>query len=559
MAELFRPFTPGAARVAEAGPARPAVARWAALSVVTLFLLCLYILFRTAAFLDPAYGPVDRVASILLLASEGFIFLHAVGYLLSTIKARRRYTITEERFLTVYREPAVAVLVTSFNEAPEVLEETLATVAGLDYGRKGLYLVDDSTKPEARQGADALAARYGFTVVRRDDRRGYKAGAINDLLPLLTEPYLLILDADCRPVANLLRDIVPLLEADGKLGFVQTPQFYEGTERLPVAFASGVQQAVFYEYICEGKSTSGAMFCCGTNVVFRREALLSIGRPVEGRIECFDESSVTEDFATSLLLHQGGWRSLYYNRVYAYGMGPETLAAYFTQQMRWAIGTLGIFRRLLGEIIRRPRSLSLGQWWEYFLSCTYYFVGWANFWFVLMPILFLLFDVRPLIADPTVYVAAFVPYFASSLFLFYASMAQRGYRMRHLWLGQALGFNTLWIYMRAAVAAMLGRKRAFGVTPKGVGGKLPLRTLWFQGSLLLLSYVAGLWGVLHFLYVQHAATVLVNVFWTWYHVVLLGFLFFYFNRPVEVADRPPLFDRYVQEGLVPGPRRDGSA
>jgi cellulose synthase (UDP-forming) len=294
------------------------------------------------------------------------------------------------------------------------------------------------------------------------------------------------------------------------------------------------------------------MFCCGTNVVFRREALLSIGRRIVDRIEYFDESSVTEDFATSLLIHQRKWRSLYYNRVYVYGIGPETLAAYFTQQMRWAIGTLGIFRRLLVESLRRPRSLTLGQWWEYLLSGTYYFVGWANFCFVLMPVLYLLADIRPMIAAPIPYLAAFLPYFASSLLLFYASMARRGYKVRDLWLGQALGFVTLSVYMQAAVAAMLGRRRAFGVTPKGVGGKLPLRALWFQAALMVLSCVASVWGILRFIYIDRALALLINVLWSWYHVALFIPLFSYFNRPIEIEERPSLFDRYLLDGAPPG-------
>lgn len=552
MPDLFQPWG------ARGDPGRPAggsgrgAGPWFGLSLASLALLCLYVLFRASAFLDPSYRPVDRVASIGLLAAESFIFLHAFGYLLSTIKARRRYTTPREHLLAAFQEPPVAVLITSFNESPEILEETLAAALAMDYGRKTFYLVDDSTTEEARRGADTIARRYGARVVRRSQRRGYKAGAINDLLPGLTEPYLLILDADCRPVSGFLRELVPLIEEDARLAFIQTPQFYEGTESLPVASAAANQQAVFYEYICEGKSVSEAMFCCGTNVLFRREALLAIGRRVEDRLECFDESSVTEDFATSLLLHQGGWRSLYYNRVSVYGMGPETLAAYFTQQMRWSIGTLGIFRRLLGIMIRRPRSLRLGQWWEYFLSCTYYFVGWANFVFVLMPILFLLFDVRPLIADPLVYAAAFVPYFATSLSLFYASMQRRGYRVAELWKGQALGFNTSWVYMKAAVAAMLGRKRAFGVTPKGVGGKLPITALWVQLTWMFFSYVAGIWGLLRFVYLGHGVALLINVFWAWYHVALLATLFLYFNRPVTIRERPSLFDRYLLEEAAQG-------
>ena len=545
MPELFRPFDRFDDPDRAAGEGFPRPTRWMVWSFAAVALLCLYLLFRTLALFDPTYRLTDRLAACLLITAELFIFLHTVGYLLGTVRARRHYRVPQEHMLAAFGQAPVAVAVASFNESKEILEETVASVSALDYGKKAIYLVDDSTQEGARKGAEELAARYGATLVRRGNRRGYKAGAINDLLARLEEPYVVMLDADTRPVSNFLRDLIPLIDQDPDLGFVQTPQYYERTSPLPVAFAAGTQQAVFYEYICEGKSTSEAMFCCGTNVLFRRDALLSIGRRVGDRVECFDESSVTEDFATSLHLHQKGWRSLYYNRVYVYGMGPETLAAYFTQQTRWAIGTLGVFRRLLGEFLRRPRSLSPGQWWEYLLSSTYYFVGWANFVFIIMPILFLLFGVRPLIADPVAYLAAFAPYALSSMTLFYVGMAQRGYPILDLWLGQSLGFSTFWIYMKAAVAAMLGRKRAFGVTPKGVGGKLPLRALWPQGALLVLSYAAGVWGLLRYLYLDHALTLLVNVMWSWYHVALLVPLFYYFNRPVEIEPRTTLFDRYL--------------
>jgi cellulose synthase (UDP-forming) len=546
MSDIFRQFERSASN--RAAPRRPPpTSPWLAFVLLILSLLSVYLVFRTLALFAADYRPIDRVASVFLFGAELFSLVHAVGYLLGTIKARRGYKVPREHPFAAYVEPPVAVLIASFNEPEHVLEETVAAVASMDYGPKFLYLVDDSTRDEARRGAEGLAARYGARLVRRGQRRGYKAGAINDLLPHLEEPYLAIFDADARPVTTFLRELVPLIDRDPGLAFVQTPQYYERTESLPVASISASQQAVFFEYICEGKDTSGAMFFCGTNGIFRRDALLSIGRRIGDRTEYLDESSVTEDFATSLSLHQRGWRSLYYNRVYVYGMGPETLSAYFTQQMRWARGNLGVFPRLLWEMVRRPRSLRLAQWWEYFLTCTYYFVGWTNFCFMIMPILFLLFGVRPLIADPVAYLAAFVPYLFASLCFFYINMVRRGQRLRDLWLGQALGFATFWIYMKAAVAAMLGRARAFGVTPKGVGGKLPVRALWPQGTLLVLSYAAGVWGILRYLYLNRAITLLVNVMWSWYHVALLLPLFYYFNRRVEIQPRTNLFDRYLGE------------
>ena len=39
---------------------------------------------------------------------------------------------------------------------------------------------------------------------------------------------------------------------------------------IPQEQAAQFQQAIFYEYICEGKSYSNAMFWCGSNVETHR-------------------------------------------------------------------------------------------------------------------------------------------------------------------------------------------------------------------------------------------------------------------------------------------------
>jgi len=107
-------------------------------------------------------------------------------------------------------------------------------------------------------------------------------------------------------------------------------------------------------------------------------------------------------------------------------------------------------------------------------------------------------------------------------------MMKRGYRARDLLKGQALGFISFWLLMQAAVAAMLGRRRAFGVTPKGSGGKLPLRYLAPHLLLLALSAVAVIIG-LHKAIVAMEPVFLVNVLWALYHGVLLSSVL-YFNR-----------------------------
>lgn len=490
------------------------------LVVVALTFLCVYATFRGASLFNPGYRWIDRVFATLLLGAEAFILFHGIGYLSTVFKAIRGYKVTKTRLFVPSTEPPVAVVIASFNEDLAMLEDTITSVTNLDYANKRVYLLDDSTKEDLHKGAEALAKRYGCTYVHRVNRRGYKAGAINDLLEVIREKYLAIFDADQKPVYNFLREVIPLLEEDEKLALVQTPQFYANTEYSPVARGASYQQAVFYEYTCEGKSTSNAMFCCGTNVVLRTQALRSIGG--------FDETSVTEDFATGLRLHIKGWKSLYYNKVFVYGLGPETLAGYFTQQMRWATGTIGVFRRVVLAFFRNHRALRLGQWWEYFLSGSYYFIGWVNLIFMLCPVAYILFGIRPLIAEPLLYLAAFVPYFIVFLYLFYLSMGMRGYRIRELFTGQSIGFTSFWVLITSSVVAMLGKRRAFGVTPKGVKGRLPIRYLTPQLAILALSLTAIAMGSYRVLAAVDFVMV-INIFWVAYHSLLLGSVF-YFNR-----------------------------
>lgn len=503
-----------------------------------------YVTVRLAMIVTgTGYSTADAVMAAALMGAELFLCMHAVGYFYNMVKAGRRALTVEPVAFSRHVRVSVAVLVTSFNEMEEVLEETLASARALDYPIT-LYLLDDSTKAECRDGADHVAEKYGATLVRRTNRAGYKAGAINDLIPRLTEKYIALLDADQRPRENWLKEMVPYMEDHPDMALVQSPQHYVNDEGLPVCTAAKYQQGVFFEYICEGKAWSNAVFCCGSNCVLRREALLSIEQVRNGRTMYWDESSVTEDFATTYLLHLNGWRTDYVNEKYAVGMGPETLTAYFTQQMRWAMGTQGQTRVLIRDLFRNPRAMKPSQWWEYWVGSTYYFVGYANFIFMLAPICFMLFGVQPVQSRTDVYLAFFAPYILFTMNAVFFGMRMRHYSVKGVWLASALSFSTFWVYMKAGMVAILGLKRAFGVTAKGVGGVLPLRGLAVEFTMFVANCVVVVWGLYGLLAGGgNPVAYGLNTLWAGYHAVLLSTMFLHFNRPVTVvAGRPPLFE-----------------
>ena len=161
-----------------------------------------------------------------------------------------------------------------------------------------VWLLDDGNRDEMRE----LAARHGAGYMRRRHHTGAKAGNINHALrrtdaAVHRRPRL-------RPRAG---PAVPRGDArphgGARVAFVQTPQYYANAEqRASSPAAAWSQQALFFGAIARGKDGHDSMFCCGTNVVFRRDGVRERRR--------LPEDSLTEDFELSICLHERGWSAL---------------------------------------------------------------------------------------------------------------------------------------------------------------------------------------------------------------------------------------------------------
>jgi len=482
-----------------------------------------YLAARTYFFFAADYQGTDRLVVFLLFGAEVFVIIHALGYAMNIFASLRGFSDSTAAAPQVFERetaPPVAILVAARHEPKEVLYHTFSSLCHLNYPNKTVYFLDDSSDEKYKQEAEELAQTLGLVLFRRAERHGAKAGIINDCLKQLSQKYVSIFDADQCPLPDFLNALVAELEKKSNLAFVQTPQYYSNTGESRVARGAGFQQSIFYEFICEGKSSSRAMFCCGTNIVFRREALVSAGG--------FDESTVTEDFATSVNLHTQGWESLYYNHVYVFGLGPEDLAGYFKQQFRWAAGTITILKRLILRFIRKPQALSPMQWWEYFLSGSYYFTGLVFLIMMLCPILYLLFNTPSFFANPRMYMIFFLPYAIFSGAFFYLALGAKHYRFRDLLHGQLLNYITFPVYLSGAISALLGIKISFGITQKTKGSSVSYWHLWPQLGMIYLNLIAFSWG-LHRSMVERSIPVFVNTFWPLFHFIILSSIF-YFNE-----------------------------
>ena len=364
------------------------------------------------------------------------------------------------------RLPEVDVFIPVYNEPVDIVAPTVAAAARLRGARIRVSLLDDG----GSSAMEMLAASHGVNYIHRTSRTGAKAGNINNALRETTAEFVAVFDCDHVPSEEFLEATIGHF-AQSDVAFVQTPQYYANTADSPIAAASAAQQELFFGVIARGKATQGSMFCCGTNVVFRREALEEIGG--------FPEDSLTEDFALSIEMHERGWKSKYVSEVLAVGLGPEDMASYVSQQRRWAQGCLGGITRVLRS------TLPLGQRLQYLASACYFLSGWTVMLYMAMPILRLLFGLQPIGGVGTnEFILHFGPYFAASLTT--VAVASGGAFTFHAF---ALSSATFGVHVRSLGRVVFRRHGKFVVTPKHGADGRQLRpvgfTMAFAGALVL--------------------------------------------------------------------------
>jgi cellulose synthase (UDP-forming) len=402
----------------------------------------------------------------------------------------------------------VDVLITTYNEPYDLVARTVAAAVAMD-GPHRTWVLDDGRRTEF---AD-MARRLGAGYLTRKSNRGAKAGNINAALRRVRGEFICVLDADHVPRRDMLEQLMPWT-ADPKVAVVQAPQHYANRRNGFVAGGAMEQQDIFFGAILEGKDGCNASFCCGTNMLVRRSALDEIGG--------FDEDSITEDAATTVALHERGWRTRYVNEIVADGLAPEDLAAYLSQQYRWARGNLQLL--LSGRLWRRG-GLRLAQRLQYAWSTAHYLSSFSTLVYLVLPCLALTLGIQPMGAATTDFVSHFAPYLAISLIVFVHSN-DGNLRFR----GIQLSFGLFPTYLSALASVIAGRKVGFVVTPKVRQSGSFYRLVWPQLLVMALLLGAMADGAIHY----GGASTVSNECWCVVNLALLrGVVKAAANQPVR--------------------------
>jgi cellulose synthase/poly-beta-1,6-N-acetylglucosamine synthase-like glycosyltransferase len=414
--------------------------------------------------------------------------------------------------------PKVTVQLPVYNER-YVVDRLIDCVSRMDYPRERLdiQVLDDSTDDTREIIAAKVAALQAQGVVishvRRPNRIGFKAGALEAGLQQSDGEFLAIFDADFMPPPSFLKDTLPHLQ-DPRVGMVQTRWGHLNENHSLLTWV----QSLFLDghFLIEhtARNRSGAFFNFnGTAGVWRRSAIVNSGG--------WQHDTLTEDLDLSYRAQMKGWQFIFLPDVVCPAELPVDINAFKTQQHRWTMGAIQTAKKMLPSIWRSPLSLKVKVEATFHLTaCIGYMLMVAVS--VLLPLsLYFRTQVQWPIMSWIEHVALIAT--SSSLIVFYA-VCQRDlhpdwkFRIRNVPAMVSVGVGMCISNARAVFQGIFGEGFEFHRTPKysvsagDVSWKkkqyrsgssfAALTELAFAGYLLIatgVAYSAGQWGSLPFI------------------------------------------------------------
>lgn len=343
----------------------------------------------------------------------------------------------------------VDVFVPTYDEDPDVLEATILGCKQIAYPHR-TYVLDDGRRPAVR----ALCERHGVEYLARPDNRHAKAGNLNWALARTRGEFLLVLDADMVPRPEILDRTLGYFVDDPKLAFVQLPQEFYNRDSIQHdrRRQDWHEQSLFFHVIQPGKNHSNSAFWCGSPAVLRRAALEDVGGVAT--------ETITEDIHTSVRLHARGWNSYFVDEALAFGIAPPTFTAYVLQRLRWARGTMQLYRSKESPLW--IRGLTWQQRLSYIASFLAYVESLQKLVFVLVPPAIVFTGALPIVADLRLFLLVWGPYFLLNVLA--NEYGGRGYY--RYWATQRYSFLRMVAFLQALPLLFVPARLTFRVTPK---------------------------------------------------------------------------------------------
>ena len=362
--------------------------------------------------------------------------------------------------------PYVTIQLPIYNEL-YVFERLIHSVAAIVYPKDKfqIQVLDDSndeTVYVSQQIIEKLKTEgIDIEYIHRNNRQGYKAGALQEGLKTAKGEFVAIFDADFIPDKDFLMKTIHYF-TDSQIALVQSRWGHINADYsvLTQIQALMLDGHFIVEHI--GRNRSGRFLNFnGTGGVWRRKAIDEAGG--------WHADTLTEDLDLSYRVQMRGWKFIYLKDLVCNAELPIEIDAFKQQQYRWAKGSIQTAKKMLWPLLKSDQP-----WWiklEGFFHLT------NNISYLLMVMLsILMFPSMLFRFNLGWYDMMFLdlPIFSLATFsigVFYILSAKEIYpdwktRIKYIPCLMALGYGLCVSNARGIAEALIGKESEFTRTPK---------------------------------------------------------------------------------------------
>ncbi|MCM4155543.1 cellulose synthase family protein [Gramella sp. AN32] len=295
---------------------------------------------------------IDLAVIIIYTLALLIIFIYSLSQLhllINYLKAGKSTDTSEKFDFSEDEFPYVTIQLPLYNEY-YVVERLLKNIAIINYPKQKLEIqvLDDSTDKSILKTSGIISElqKIGIDIqhIQRENRTGYKAGALREGLKIAKGEYVAVFDSDFVPGENWLMETLPYFK-NPKIGVVQTRW---GHLNRNYSLLTRIQAfALDFHFILEQTGRNfGRNFINfnGTAGIWRKECILDAGN--------WSGDTLTEDLDLSYRAQMKKWEFKYLENVETPAELPVVISAARSQQFRWNKGAAENFRKNYGKLLK---------------------------------------------------------------------------------------------------------------------------------------------------------------------------------------------------------------
>ncbi len=362
--------------------------------------------------------------------------------------------------------PRVTIQLPMYNEM-YVAKRLIDAVVKMDYPRELLEIqvLDDSTDETVAIASRCVeqykAQGLDISYLHRQNRKGFKAGALEEGMKVAKGEFIAVFDADFIPHKHFLMNTIHYFTSPNtamvQMRWSHLNRNFSLITNLQSIFLDG-------HFVIEhtARNRSGRFFNFnGTAGIWRKTAIIDGGG--------WQHDTLTEDLDLSYRTQMKGWQFIYLPDFSVPAELPADIVAFKAQQHRWAKGSIQTAKKLLPTIFRAPLPLRVKTEAFFHLAANFAYLLMVPLSVSILPVVLMRRDMNwgqmfvydvPLFLMATASVGAF--YIVSQKELYSNWTSTFKYLPLLMGLGIGLSINNSF----AVMEALLNKESEFVRTPK---------------------------------------------------------------------------------------------